>query len=225
MMKKGLFFALGMLGITLLLNGCTGTVIKKGEPVQEGQTFTVSNYDKLRLKTINLSSKVINGDPQNNFNWDDVVEDVKDTLEGKGIVFSEDGVPVTLVLNQFVSYNTAGFKSPPMIGGALLAVGGNVVQAVAANLAESAISNSVQKNESTESNKNELVLCNTSACGYMVDFTIISDNYESKINISYDAGISNPIFASEMYTAKAISEMIEFKNNKNNMTNNSISKS
>jgi hypothetical protein len=201
------FFALIL--ATIFTTGCTGTLIKKGEPVQEGMTFTVSDYDKLRLKTINLSSKVISGDPQNNFNWDDVVEDVKDTLENKGIAFSDDGVPVNLVLNQFISYNTGGFKSPSMIGGALIAAGGSIAQAVVANVAESAVSESVQNNEDKETKKNEPVLCNTSACGFIVDFTIISEGYESKINIAYDAGISNPIFVSEMYTAKAISEMIE----------------
>jgi hypothetical protein len=165
----------------------------------------VSNYDTLQLDHIKIIPVVKNGDPQNKFKWNDVIEDVKPTLEDKGIKIDENGTPVTIQLNKYVSYNTSGFKSSPVLGGGIIAAGGSIAQAVGGNLVESIVSN----NNNDETSNNGLVLCDTSSCGIFIDFSIISNGYETRIVIDYNAGMSNPIWISETYSAKAISEMIE----------------
>lgn len=205
-------FVILMFALAFMLSGCSETMIKKGQDRFYDMTILVSNYDRIKVDHVNLKLEVVNGDPQGLFDWDVVGKNVKDGLENKGIKVSDEGIPVTLRLNDFVSINRPRPGSgvgTGISGGTVLGLGGSIAQGVTASLAESAITNSIQKEKSEEMIAKGPVLCDTSSCSTSTSFTILSAGYESNISITGSIGLSNPIWTAETYNAKAIVEMFE----------------
>lgn len=213
-MKKGLFFALGMLGVTLLLNGCaTGTVIKKEDDRYYNYKVKASNYDKITAKNINLTFEIKPGAPTGEFNWKDVTEAVTEAIEAKGITISDSGTPVTIRLDYFLNLDPDGayYKGydSGISGGSVLALGGSIAQGVTASLAENFLTEAAEKDKQKKEETKGPKLCKSSQCVPDVSYTIISNDYQSNVRIYSVLALNNPVSSGERITIQSIPEMFE----------------
>jgi hypothetical protein len=209
-MKTNLNRVLFLFAVIGFLSGCSvSQVIDEKNPDERvgGYKVTVSDYSKIKADDVNLKFEVAQNAPVGEFDWKDVQSSAIDLIKEKGIKISDDGKPVTVVFDGFVGWDRSQFPARKsfgsgIAGGSVLAAGGSILQGVAASLIESQVTYEADKNKKAE------LVCD-SDCVPEAGFSVLSEGYESNVNLMHSQGFANYVSMTEKMVARGIADLFE----------------
>lgn len=211
------FIKLVILLSSVMLTACAGPFIKdenNGKPVG-AYVVNFTSSEKIYDKKINLNFKLAENANIGEFDWKDVQEDIVENLTSKGVVLSDDGRPVTVVLNGFKAWGSnyykhrSGYANNGIASGISDALGVGIVGRAVSGVAEGAITADAQNEE-----REKLGRDSGDGTNFVpeVDFTIESDNgFKSNVNLIARGAFVNYLSTTEGVTVDAVSEFFEPK--------------
>ena len=206
-MKKSLPFLLLSL---IVLSGCTLNPMiidnPKGKLIN-GNKVTVDNINKIPDKEINLKFKINPLGEIEDFPWEEVEKEVRDSLKNKGVALTSSGREVTVTLEKFIAHGShtaeRQIKSPGLLGGQIASATGSFVAGILVNLVDKTINQT--KGKTLKGDGKHFVP--------EIEFKVESNNFQSNVNLHFTEAMSGYIGNTVANASSSISEFFEPANN------------
>jgi len=192
------------------LSGCSvNQVIDTKNPDKPvgGYQVKVSNYNKVKEKNVKIEFKVAKGAKLGEFDWESVKQNATSYIAEKGVKTSESGKPVTIIMDGFVGWDRSQFKARKsygtgISGGAVLGLGGSILQGIAASIVESEVTESARNSQKAK------MVCESN-CIPEASFSIQAEGYQTNVNLKHTQGFTNYVSMTEKMVSRAIADMFE----------------
>lgn len=190
------------------LTGCSTMMTKENNnKIVAGYYVKLSNDKRITDKVVNLNFEVAEKANLRDFELKKLESDIRDDLISKGVTLSPTGRKVTVRLDSLKLWKNNFTKSNSYSNGISDGVGDAVGLGLAARVVGGLIEN--QANKSMQSTKPELNC--TEDCSPEMNFSILSDNYETNVHLRAVGKIGYYYSYIRNFTERAVVEFFEPK--------------